>query len=99
MQLAVFRALWGMTGALEEQFDKIAGAGYDGVEGFLAADTLGAGQFSKLVAQRGLKLIMAGQASSKEELEPFLKKLAEYQPIKIGVQGGRDSMTRITWTT
>lgn len=94
MQLAVFRALWGMTGVLEDQFDKIAGAGYDGVEGFLAADTLGAAQFSEKVAQRGLKLIMAGQASRKEELDGFLKRLAEYQPVKIGVQGGRDSMTR-----
>ena len=94
MQLAVFRALWGMTGTLEEQFDRIAEAGYDGVEGFLAASSLTAAQFSAMVAQRGLKLIMAGGVEKKEDLEPTLKTLAEYQPIKIGLQGGRDCMTR-----
>jgi len=93
MQLAVFRALWGMTGTLEEQFDQIAEGGYDGAEGFLAASSLTAAQFSGMVAQRGLKLIMAGGVEKKEDLEPTLKKLAEYQPIKIGLQGGRDSMT------
>ncbi len=94
MELAVFRALWGMTGTLDEQFDRIAEAGYDGVEGFLAASALTAAQFSGMVAQRGLKLIMAGGVEKKEDLEPTLKKLAEYQPIKIGLQGGRDHMTR-----
>jgi sugar phosphate isomerase/epimerase len=93
MQLAVFRALWGMTGRLEDQFDQIAEAGYDGLEGFLGVSSLPAAQFSGMVAQRGLKLIMAGGVEKKEDLEPTLKKLAEYQPIKIGLQGGRDSMT------
>ena len=93
MQLAVFRALWGMTGTLEEQFDRIAEAKYDGVEGFLAASSLTAAQFSGLVAQHSLKLIMAGGVEWKEDLESTLKTLAEYQPIKIGLQGGRDHMT------
>ncbi len=93
MQLAVFRALWGMTGAIEEQMEHIAGGGYDGVEGFLGASSLPAAQFTDLVARNGLKLIMAGSAYTKEELEPTLKALAEYQPVKIGLQGGRDLMT------
>jgi sugar phosphate isomerase/epimerase len=94
MQLAVFRALWGMTGAIEDQFDQIKAAGYDGIEGFISPETPSAAQFSAAVAQRGLELIMAGQVDTKEALEPTLKALAEYQPIKIGLQGGRDSMTR-----
>ena len=32
MDLYVFRALWGMTGPLPEQIERIAAAGYDGVE-------------------------------------------------------------------
>lgn len=93
MQLAVFRALWGMTGATEDQIERIAGAGYDGVEGFIGASTLEVGQFRDLVAHNGLKLIMAGAVDSVDALEPTLKALAEYQPIKIGLHSGRDHMT------
>jgi sugar phosphate isomerase/epimerase len=38
MKLKVFKALWGMTGTLEEQFKRIAEAGYDGVEAGIPAD-------------------------------------------------------------
>jgi sugar phosphate isomerase/epimerase len=94
MQLAVFRALWGMTGAYEDQFDRIAAAGYNGVEGFISSDSPGAARFTELVSQRGLELIMAGAVDTKEAIEPTLKALAEYAPIKIGIHSGRDSMTR-----
>ena len=94
MQLAVFRALWGMTGAFDNQIEQIAGAGYDGVEGFIGATDLSAAQVSARVAQSGLKLIMAGQVDSKDALDPTLKALAEYAPIKIGIHSGRDSFSR-----
>ncbi len=94
MQLAVFRALWGMTGAFDQQIEQIAAAGYEGVEGYLGATDLPAAQAASRVAQSGLKLIMAGQVSDKAALEPALLQLAEYQPSKIGIHSGRDSMTR-----
>lgn len=94
MQAAVFRALWGMTGSIEAQIEQIAAAGYDGVEGFIGASPLPAAQFSELVASHGLKLIMAAAVDSQAELEPTLRTLAEYHPIKIGLHSGRDSMTR-----
>ena len=94
MQLAVFRALWGMTGTIEAQIEQIAGAGYDGVEGFIGATTMEPGKFSELVASHGLKLIMAGAADSFDALEPTIKTLAAYNPVKIGLHSGRDHMTR-----
>ena len=94
MQLAVFRALWGMSGAFDNQIEQIAGASYDGAEGFIGATDLSAVQFTTRVANSGLKLIMAGAIGGKDVLEPTLKALAEYQPIKIGLHSGRDSMTR-----
>lgn len=94
MQLAVFRALWGMTGAFDDQIEQISGAGYDGVEGFISATDLTPAQFGARVASSGLKLIMAGAVDRKDALEPTLKALAEYQPVKIGLHSGRDSMTR-----
>jgi sugar phosphate isomerase/epimerase len=94
MELLVFRSLWGMTGAIEEQISSIAAAGYDGVEGFVAASNLPVGEFTGLVVSNRLKLIMGAAVSSIDELEPTLKTLAEYQPLKIGLHSGRDSMTR-----
>lgn len=93
MELAVFRALWGMTGPIEAQIEQIAAAGYDGVEGFIGASPLPAAQFSELVAKHGLKLIMAGSVETPAALEATLKTLAEYNPIKIGLHSGRDSLT------
>src|SRR2546430_3268350 len=94
MKLLIFRALWGMTGPFEEQLERIAAAGYDGIDGFIGASTLKPGKFSDIVSSHGLKLNMAAQIGTVAELEPTLKALAEYKPSKIGVQGGRDSMTR-----
>jgi hypothetical protein len=94
MQLIVFRALWGMTGPFEEQIERIATAGYDGVDGYTAASDLTPAKCSALVASHGLKLIMAAQVDSVAQLEQAVKTLAEYAPIKIGLHSGRDSMTR-----
>ena len=35
MKIEVYRALWGMEGPLEQQFERIAAAGYDGAEVWL----------------------------------------------------------------
>ncbi len=93
MQLLIFRALWGMTGSTEEQIARIAAAGYDGVEGFIGASTLSTADFTALVRSHGLKLIMAGAVDSTSALDATLQQLAEYEPIKIGLHSGRDSMS------
>ncbi|MDZ4764836.1 MAG: TIM barrel protein [Chloroflexota bacterium] len=94
MELHVFRALWGMTGSFQAQIEAIADAGYDGVEGFMSASDLDAAAYSALVASHHLKLIMAAQIDTVEQLAPMLTALAAYQPIKIGIHPGRDSMSR-----
>ncbi len=93
MQLLIFRALWGMTGPFEAQIERIAAAGYDGVEGFIGASDLSPDRFSAVIASAGLKLIMAGAVERREQLESTLKTLADYGPIKIGLHSGRDSMS------
>lgn len=93
MKLLVFRALWGMTGSIEAQIERIAAAGYDGVEGFIGASPLSATDFKALVRLHGLKLIMAGAVDSTDAIDSTLQQLAEYEPLKIGLHSGRDSMT------
>lgn len=95
--LLVFRALWGMedpTERFERKIERIAEAGYDGVEGFVLASSLPAREFAAIVRANGLRLIMAGQVNTQAELAPALEQLAGYEPIKIGIHPGRDSMTR-----
>jgi hypothetical protein len=94
MNLYVFRALWGMTGPLPEQIERIAAAGYDGAEAWISEDSPSPSELRRLVEQARLKLIVATQIPSKDKVSPTLKRLAEYQPLKINLQTGRDSMSR-----
>ncbi len=96
MRVQVYRALWGMSGPIEQQIERIAAAGYDGVEGFIGASGLSTKDFTALVRSHGLKLLMAGVATRADELEPLLRQLAEYEPLKIGLHSGMDAMTRDT---
>lgn len=93
-RLWVFRALWGMTGPLPEQIERIAAAGYDGVEGAPPApDVMSRAEFAALLAQHHLKWIAGAFVADQADLEPTLARLAEYGPLKIDLHGGRDSMS------
>jgi len=95
MQLMVFRSLWGMTGPIAGQIERIAAAGYDGVEGAPPDDSeMPRADFLALLKKHGLKLILGAQVSTRDELEPVLTRLAEYHPLKIDLHSGRDSFTR-----
>lgn len=96
-ELLVFRSLWGMDNpaeTFERKIERIAEAGYDGVEGFVLASTLPPAEFNAVVRANGLKLIMAAQIPTQADITPTLETLAAYEPIKIGIHPGRDSMTR-----
>ncbi len=94
MKLLVFRALWGMSGPFEEQLEQIAAAGYEGFESFLKPDTPSPTEFAGMAEKHGLMWIMNGHVNTRAELAPMLYRLADYQPVKIGLQSGRDSMSR-----
>lgn len=90
MSILIFRALWGMTGPLPEQIERIAAAGYDGVEAWPGAVTTSTGDFLRLVEAHHLRLIMAWNADRRENLAPVLDELASYRPLKINLHSGRD---------
>ena len=95
MNLLVFRALWGMTGPLAEQIERIAAAGYDGIEGAPPdPDVMPRDEFVARLADRGLALILGAQVSSRDQLAPTLRRLAEYEPLKIDLHSGRDCFAR-----
>ncbi|BDI28082.1 hypothetical protein CCAX7_001330 [Capsulimonas corticalis] len=65
MKLKVYKALWGMEGSLDEQLDRIAEAGYDGVETPLPEHNLP--EFQRQLETRGLGyigMIFAGDVAA-----------------------------------
>jgi hypothetical protein len=94
MKLEVFKALWGMTGPLAEQMDRIAEAGYDGVEAWIADGLPSPANLVSLAEAHGLKWIVATAVPDVDHLDSMLSRLADYGPVKINLQSGRDSMTR-----
>lgn len=93
MTLLVFKALWGMSGGLEQQLEQIAAAGYDGVEAWVEGIMLQPGAFRRLVDSFHLKLVIAGPITLPAEIEPTLKHYAAFEPLKINIHSGRDSLT------
>lgn len=93
MKTLIFRALWGMTGPIPEQLERISAAGYDGIEfwpGFLPFTHQ---QWLDLLPRFPLRRIAATTVDNPADLQAALEKLAEYEPLKVNLQGGRDSMT------
>ncbi len=93
MKIEIYRALWGMEGPLEQQFERIAAAGYDGVEVWLSGSPFTPAQILRLTEQHHLRLIVAGAIATIPEIQPTLQAFAEYNPVKINIQSGIDSMT------
>jgi len=93
MAVLFFRALWGITGALPEQLERIAAAGFDGVEIWWAALEVQPAELRQLLDECGLQLIMATNVDTQGDIEPTLKRLAEYEPLRINLHSGRDSFT------
>jgi hypothetical protein len=89
MKLLVFRALWGMTGPAAEQIERIAAAGYDGIEGAPPED-LSRNDFLRRLDEHHLKLILGAQVDQQDQIEPTLKRLADYGPLKIDLHSGHD---------
>lgn len=58
MQINIYKALWGMEGTYEEQFKRIAEAGYKGIEASLPAS-----QVERIECAKGVPNIRIAMAS------------------------------------
>jgi sugar phosphate isomerase/epimerase len=93
-QLLVFRALWGMTGSVPEQIERIAAAGYDGFEIWPDQFDISREELLSIARRNNMKVIVGALVPSADEIERTFKRLAEYEPVRINIHGGRDSMSR-----
>lgn len=94
MQTLIIKALWGMTGSLAEQIERVAAAGYDGFELWPDQHTISRQELTAIAASYNLKMIVGALVETKADLEPTLKKLGEYDTLRINLHSGRDSMRR-----
>ena len=96
MKLAVFKALWGMTGSLEEQFKRIADAGYAGIETG-APPKEGADNFKRLLKDHKFQFIAmaftGGNGCAGEHvasLQTQVEAAKAFAPLQMTVHSARD---------
>ncbi len=93
MKLLAFRALWGMTGSIPEQLERISAAGCDGIEIWPRFLSPSRADWLSLLKDYPLQLIVADLITDRANLQRGLDELAQYNPLKINLQGGQDAMT------
>jgi sugar phosphate isomerase/epimerase len=100
MDLKIYKSLWGMEGPIEQQFERIRAAGFDGVES--AAQELNGNnscspeQFQKLLADFGLDYIALVYTEGHEHAEELRRRAGDalkFNPAKIVAHAGRDTMS------
>ncbi|OMF26527.1 xylose isomerase [Paenibacillus sp. FSL H8-0548] len=98
MDIIIGKAIWGMTGSLQEKIEKIAQAGYNAIEGPVP-EAVSPSEFRALVEQYNLhyiaQMITAGGNEAAEHAASFherLSRAAEYGPLFVNCHTGRDSM-------
>jgi hypothetical protein len=94
MEIKTMKALWGMSGTLESQFERIAAAGYDGIESAMPAAEQEE-QFRKLLDQYKLSYIAMVFTQGPDHAASFetqLRRAATFQPVSITAHSAKDSM-------
>ncbi|GGG19038.1 sugar phosphate isomerase/epimerase family protein [Paenibacillus abyssi] len=103
MKIKSFKSLWGMDGPLESQIERIAAAGYDGIESPHPADLSITGgtpvddqYFLRLLEQYKLDYIAMVFTAGDNHAESFreqAERAASMRPIMINSHSARDVMT------
>lgn len=89
MEIRFYKALWGMEGpSLEAKLDRVAEAGYQGVESWVAWDQVAA--VRRACEARGLRLVVQLIEDFDERLLDGLRAVADGGPEMIVTHAGRD---------
>ncbi len=98
MKLEIYKALWGMTGPLDDQLTRIKAAGYDGIEtGVPKSEDLPG--FLKSLEKHQLKFIgmlfTAGKTAAEhiKSFDELLSRAVDSNPVKLTVHSARDSFS------
>ncbi len=94
MKVLVMKSLWGMTGPLEEQLERIADAGYDGIEHY-QPEPKQRPVFKRLLKKHRLGfvgMVFTHGPDHARSFEEQAKGLLSYHPISLTAHTGTDSM-------
>jgi sugar phosphate isomerase/epimerase len=95
MKLRIYKSLWGMTGPLDEQFERIKLAGYDGVES-AAQEISEPDTFKRLLKRYGfdyVALLYTEGPDHATEFQQLVSEAMNYGPVKLVAHAGRDTMS------
>lgn len=94
MEIKLIKALWGMEGSLESQFERIAAAGYEGIEAPMPQSSEEE-LFRKLLEAYRLDYIAMVFTNGPDHITSFGEQVARavtFRPISITSHSGKDSM-------
>ena len=91
MHICVYKSLWGMTGARAAQVERIAAAGYDGIETAVPAED--AEGFFRDLERHRLGFVAMAFTDSVPALEEALLRARDAGARFVNVHSGRDCMT------
>lgn len=94
MKLLMFKSAWGMGEAMPQMFEKIANAGYDGIESWLPAARDKA-LFAELLDRHKLQFIPMLFTEGPDHLASFEQQLeaaAIWKPLKVTAHSSRDHL-------
>jgi sugar phosphate isomerase/epimerase len=97
MKLEIFKSLWGMSGSLEQEFERIKEAGYDGIE-CAAQEIVEPERFRRLLEQYQFKFIALVYTEGVDHNKHFSEVVdtaMQFDPVKIVAHGGRDTMSYV----
>lgn len=95
MDLRIYKSLWGMPGSLEEQFERIKQAGYDGIES-AAQEISDPARFTSLLREYGFDYVALVYTEGPDHADEFRQLIASttrFNPVKIVAHAGRDTMS------
>ncbi|PTY00894.1 xylose isomerase [Verrucomicrobia bacterium LW23] len=94
MKILFLKTLWGMDGPLPVQLDRIAAAGYDGVEARTPSSPAAAQELRRETEARGLRLVcQAFHQDSTAGIEADCRLALEAGAMRVAMQGGVDRMS------
>jgi sugar phosphate isomerase/epimerase len=102
MKVKSIKSLWGMEGSPESQFERIAAAGYDGIESPLPSEiqkyfgfSIEEKQFRSLLEQYNLDYIamVFTEGNHAESFSEQVKLAEAFGPLRINAHSARDHMT------